>query len=47
MKKVQILIFKFLISLSIFVFAIMQAEAFMCSCTESMSLRSAKGLMVR
>jgi hypothetical protein len=44
MKKLQILIIAFLISLSICALAIMQAKALTCTYIASMSLTSAKGL---
>ncbi|MGD0450401.1 MAG: hypothetical protein ABSA79_05005 [Candidatus Bathyarchaeia archaeon] len=46
MKKLQILIIEFLISLSTCVFAGLQAKAFNASSTGGMSLTSAKGLTV-
>jgi len=44
MKKAQILISKSLISSSIFRLAVLQAEAFMFSCTGRLFLKSSKGL---
>jgi hypothetical protein len=43
-EKLQILIIKFLISLSICAFASMQAKALTCTCTGSCRLTSVKGL---
>ncbi len=44
MKKLQIVIIEFLISLSICIFGSMQAKALTCTYAASMSLKSAKGL---